>query len=57
MVIQKPCEVCALPTRNIEENKLNVSAVPIAVYLCSSCVELMQSERMNEIWSFNRILE
>ena len=52
MIVQKPCEVCLSPTRNIEENKLNVSAVPIAVYLCDSCVELMQSERMNEIWSF-----
>ena len=53
MVIVQPCKVCNLPTRNIEENKFNVSAVPIAVYLCSSCVEMMQRERMNEIWSFD----
>ena len=57
MVIVQPCKVCNVPTRNIEENKLDVSAVPIFVYICSSCVELMQGERMNEIWSFNLILE
>ena len=53
MIIQRPCKVCNVPTRNIEENKLDVSAVPIDVYLCRSCVAMMQKERMNEIWSFN----
>jgi hypothetical protein len=53
MIIQKPCVVCTVPTRNIEENRLDSDGVPMMVYLCTTCVELMRNERMNEIWSFN----
>ena len=53
MIEMSPCKVCNIPTRNIETDALEVGGVPMDVYLCLTCVELMRNERMNEIWSFN----
>jgi uncharacterized protein YlaI len=47
------CKVCNCDTRNIEQNRLVPEGVPIDVYLCESCVDLMKHDRMNEVWSFN----
>jgi hypothetical protein len=53
MIPMSPCKVCNEPTRNVEDNRLDSDGVPMAVYLCEVCVNLMRNERMNEIWSFN----
>ena len=56
MIAMSPCKVCACPTRNVVENILpcdGIVGVPMDVYLCGACIDLMRGERMNEYWSFN----
>jgi hypothetical protein len=48
-----PCEVCREPTRNVVKNSLKPDGVPISLFLCLSCVELIKRERMNEKWIFD----